>query len=127
MPDDVNHTSNYFYGPVNAVGSVFGSGKINNISRPADAGADDDPVDGLPMYSGRTKREVCGRLDRDWEDLADELSIPIPHQRRFAAGREAADIWDWLEQRRRLGSLRDALRGIDRQDLVNVLDEDAVT
>jgi hypothetical protein len=64
------------------------------------------------------KRVLVKWLGHDWRMLADELGIPAYTQRRFGHGEEAYDIWDWLEVRGRLSDLPDALRAIDRSDLL---------
>jgi hypothetical protein len=94
----------------------------------SETGTTSPPPATAPLrYPGPIKREICSRLIEDWPDLADELNIPIPDRGRFEAGREAAGIWEWLEQRDRLGDLRRGLHGIKREDLVRRLDDDAVT
>jgi hypothetical protein len=74
--------------------------------------------------SGRNKVAFSRRLGADWRDVADLLGIPSYHQSTFIPGYEARAIWEWLETRRRLSELRDALRAVDRADLVELLDED---
>lgn len=61
------------------------------------------------------------RLGADWEDLADLLEIPRAEQRRFEQGKEPRRIWEWLENRERLGILPKALAAIRRQDLVPLI------
>jgi hypothetical protein len=61
------------------------------------------------------------RLTYDWQDLADYLGIPSHEVRRFRPGDEVYDVWAWLESRNRLAELPDALEGIDRGDLADLL------
>ena len=56
-------------------------------------------------YSGKVKAVICKRLTRDWEDLADYFEIPLHERESFRLGRQAHGIWEWLEQRNRLGEL----------------------
>jgi len=72
-------------------------------------------------FSHKSKIGLCGRLDDDWEDLADYFDIPIKHRRKFRPGRECQDIWKWLLQRGKLDLLPDGLEGIDRDDLLDEL------
>ena len=70
---------------------------------------------------GPLKVRLCQRLGRSWADLAMYLEIPADHQRRFTPGREGQDILTWLEERGRLAELPEALEGIDRKDLAELL------
>lgn len=72
----------------------------------------------IPPYSGRTKIQVCKRLINDWEDLADFFDIPLDQRARFSRGREPQGVWEWLEQRKKLSFLRDALQILGRDDLI---------
>ncbi len=72
-------------------------------------------------FSHRSKIGLCGRLDDDWEDLADWFDIPLNKRKRFRFGRECQDIWAWLLSRGKLDSLPDGLKGIDREDLLDEL------
>jgi Effector-associated domain 10 len=72
-------------------------------------------------YLGNMKINICRRLTQDWQDLADYFDIK-PHERiGFKPGREAHGVWEWLEQRNRLGELENALNEIGRKDLVEEL------
>jgi len=74
--------------------------------------------------SGKIKIQFCRRLGADWQDLADYLKIP-PHRRnQFQQGRECQAIWEWLEEREKLDTLKEALDVLDRQDLVKLLNTD---
>jgi nucleoside phosphorylase len=77
-------------------------------------------IDAKP-YSGRSKLGLCKRMGSDWEDLADYFDIPLDERKRFRQGRECQDIWQWLENRKKLGGLPDALGAIDREDLLDEL------
>ena len=70
--------------------------------------------------AGEIKLEICQRLVDDWPDLADYLQMPPATRARFARGREPQGIWEWLEARKQLPRLRDALAHIGRDDLVEV-------
>jgi predicted NACHT family NTPase len=74
-------------------------------------------------YSGTSKVELNRRLGDDWRRLADALDIPASEQRGFQRGEEGLDIWEWLQQRRRLPELENALKAINRSDLLDVLVE----
>ena len=67
------------------------------------------------------KAQVLHRLTYDWPDLADVLGIPRHEVRRFRSGDEAYEVWAWLESRDRLAELPDALAGLDRPDLADLL------
>jgi len=77
-------------------------------------------VDAKP-YSGRSKIGLCGRMDDNWEDLADYYDIPLADRKLFRPGRECQDIWKWLENRKKLGGLPEALKRIGREDLIDEL------
>jgi hypothetical protein len=71
--------------------------------------------------SGRTKILICQRLTQDWQDLADYFDIKLHERAGFRPGREPHSIWEWLEQRNRLGELESALIDIGREDLAEEL------
>ncbi len=75
------------------------------------------------IYSGPSKIKFCNRLGDDWKALADYLGIHPADQSRFERGDEARDIWEWLENRNRLQDLPAALPYIQREDLVDVLQD----
>jgi Sulfatase-modifying factor enzyme 1 len=70
------------------------------------------------MFSGRQKLAFGRRLGQGWPDLADYFDIPADQWRGFTSGREPQGIWEWLEVRERLQELPEALRYIDRADIV---------
>jgi nucleoside phosphorylase len=76
------------------------------------------PADAVPRS---VKAQVMHRLTYDWQDLADSLGIGLHEVRRFRAGDEAYEVWAWLESRDRLAELPDALAGIGRRDLADLL------
>ena len=77
---------------------------------------------GRPI-SGKAKIEICDHVGDSWKKLADYFQIPPSEQAQFSKGDEARGIWAWLEYRKRLQELPEALGYIDRQDLINVLDQ----
>ena len=83
------------------------------------------PAAAAPSTSGPVlgplKVQVVNRLKYDWQDLADYLGIPSWEVRRFRGGDEAYEVWAWLESRDRLADLPDALEGIGRTDLADLL------
>jgi hypothetical protein len=62
-----------------------------------------------------------GLLTR-WDDLADYLEIPTADKATWQKGLEPKGILDWLEERGRLGKLRDAFNYLGYDDLIGVLD-----
>lgn len=82
-----------------------------------------EPMD-EPKYRGKAKLEVCNRLGNDWSKLADILEIPAYERRVFKSGEEARAIWEWLENRKNLKLLEQALIDIGRDDLAEVLKKD---
>jgi hypothetical protein len=77
------------------------------------------------MYSGKSKIDFCRRLGNDWQDLADYLEIPPYRRRQFQQGHECQAIWEWLEEKDRLQELPEALKYINRDDLLSVLQQEA--
>ena len=75
----------------------------------------------IKRYSGQVKIRVCQRLIQDWQNLADYFDIPLEQRASFELGRQPYRIWEWLEQRSRLGELEVALTDIGRDDLVEEL------
>jgi CHAT domain len=75
----------------------------------------------IKRYSGKLKMKVCQNLIQDWQGLADYFDIPLEQRASFEAGRQPYRIWEWLEQRSRLGELEVALTDIRRDDLVEEL------
>ncbi|MBW4478463.1 MAG: CHAT domain-containing protein [Tolypothrix brevis GSE-NOS-MK-07-07A] len=75
----------------------------------------------IKHYSGKLKMKVCQNLIQDWQGLADYFEIPLEQRASFEAGRQPYRIWEWLEQRSRLGELEVALSDIGRDDLVKEL------
>lgn len=85
----------------------------------------DPPVspDSLPKppFSGKAKIAVCDHLGDDWRKLADSFEIAPADRARFDRGDEARGIWEWLENRRRLGELPQGLIAVGRNDVVELL------
>ena len=78
----------------------------------------------LHHYSGKIKIQLCRKLGLDWQDVADYFDIP-PHRRnQFHQGRECQAIWEWLEERNKLYSLKEALDFLERDNLVKLLNAD---
>ena len=75
------------------------------------------------VLSGDTKIQLRKRLGEDWDDLALCLNIPPDRCKRFKAGRECDGILAWLEERDKLARLPEALKAIDRDDLIPLLQE----
>jgi len=73
------------------------------------------------VVSGKIKIQFCRRLGNDWQDLATSLDIPAHRRNQFPQGRECHAIWEWLEERKQLHTLKEALGDLDRQDLVELL------
>jgi bDLD-like protein len=70
------------------------------------------------VFTGQQKLALARRLRNNWQDLADYFDIPSDQRQRFAPGREPQGVWEWLEARQRLLELPEALRYIDRADIV---------
>ena len=86
--------------------------RVDTSPRPM-APASDIPV---PVKQG-----VLRRLTYDWQDVADVVGIPSSEMRRFRAGDEPRELWDWLLNRGRLADLPGALDEIGRADLAGLL------
>lgn len=77
-------------------------------------------------YPPWTKVEFCRRLGDTWKDLADLIGVMRHERARFERGDEARAIWEWLEDRGRLGELGTALHALGREDLAELLPAAAV-
>lgn len=75
----------------------------------------------LTPYNGRNKLDLCDDLGPDWRKLADYFDIPLADRDRFSKGWECQDIWEWLQRRKKLDGLADALKRIKRDDLLDAL------
>ncbi|GIJ44911.1 hypothetical protein Val02_17970 [Virgisporangium aliadipatigenens] len=75
---------------------------------------------------GLVKLRICSSLGDEWREVADYLEVPVDAQHRFAAGREPRDLWHYLERRKRLDELGDALTAVGRADLAVLLRSDRV-
>ena len=76
------------------------------------------------IYDGKMKICLCRNLLDDWHDLADYFDIPLNHRKRFIQGRECQGIWEWLETRNKLFAITEALKFINREDLLNCFDSE---
>jgi hypothetical protein len=70
------------------------------------------------------KTRISAPLVNDWEELADQIEIPLQARQQFRIGREAQGVWEWLELRGRLGELPGHLEATGRTDLANLLREE---
>jgi hypothetical protein len=61
-------------------------------------------------------------LVRRWDDLADYFAIPLADRATFQQGYEPQRVLEWLEERKRLGDLRDAFNYLGYDDLIEELD-----
>ena len=71
--------------------------------------------------NGKNKICICRDLLDDWHDLADYFDIHPNHRRRFLQGRECQGIWEWLEARGKIEEIEDALKFINREDLLRCI------
>ena len=71
--------------------------------------------------NGKNKICICNDLLDDWHNLADYFDIPPNTQRTFPQGRECKAIWEWLQARRKLDEIIDALKYISREDLLRCI------
>jgi len=69
---------------------------------------------------GQVKVDICQRLGDGWKKLTDYFQIPPYDEARFNRGDECQAIWTWLQNRRRLDELPEALRYIGRADLTDL-------
>ena len=74
-----------------------------------------------PPFSGKAKIAACDHLGDSWRKLADYFEIAPADRARFERGDEARGIWEWLENRRRLGELPQGLIAVGRNDVVELL------
>lgn len=74
-----------------------------------------------PPFSGKAKIAACDHLGESWRKLADYFEIAPADRARFERGDEARGIWEWLENRRRLGELPRGLIAVGREDVVELL------
>lgn len=81
------------------------------------------PMTGELRFPGPVRLEVCRRLD-NWEEIADYFDIPGYVRARFERGHEPRRLWDFLENRRKLYELPQALEVVGRTDLANLLQQE---
>ncbi|MTE13673.1 5'-methylthioadenosine/S-adenosylhomocysteine nucleosidase family protein [Nocardia aurantiaca] len=101
----------------------FAVAVLHAFSAPGAAGqrVQAKPLGAVNTFPGTVKLVVCQRLLDDWEKVADYFDVP-PHNRApFRHGRQARDLWVWLEIRDKLHELPDALTVIGRADLAEIL------
>jgi hypothetical protein len=72
-------------------------------------------------FTGPQKIHIARRLGDDWLELAVSLDISSYDRGRFERGREGIGIIDWLDQHDRLSALADALRTVNREDILESL------
>lgn len=78
-------------------------------------------------YSAKSKREFLRRMrDDEIADLSDHMGISSYDVHRFQRKDPGREIWSFLESRGRLGELPAALRTMDRADLADELEADAI-
>jgi nucleoside phosphorylase len=73
--------------------------------------------------AGEAKIIFNQRMSNDWPELADYFRIPPNHRKKFDRGREAAGVWEWLEDRGKLGEINVGLKSIGRDDLIGELSQ----
>ncbi len=98
-------------------------GRVRQVHQALEPGAGLQPYSS--PYSGKARVLLCQRLGSDWRTLADYLEIPPYEQDRFERGDECRGILVWLENRRRLEMLPEALTFVGRKDLAELLASDS--
>jgi hypothetical protein len=73
--------------------------------------------------SGEAWLEIKRGLFTRWEDVADYLGIPTFDRASFEKGKEPQKLLQWLEERGRLGQLRQAFDYLNYDDLLKVLND----
>lgn len=72
---------------------------------------------------GKARIDIRKGLVTRWVDLADYFEVPLDDRDRFSrADSPPGKLLDWLEERRMFTALRDALRYLGMDDLIEVLD-----
>ena len=97
-------------------------GRVRQVHQALEPGAGLQPYSS--PYSGKARVLLCQQLGSDWRTLADYLEIPPYEQDRFERGDECRGILVWLENRRRLELLPEALTFVGREDLAKLLAKD---
>ncbi len=91
---------------------------------PAVTGARQQAVRPAPtVFSGPKKIAFGDQLGPDWHRLADYFEIPLYDRDIFQRGRQPHGVWEWLDRRRKLYALPDALTRIGRADLAMILED----
>jgi len=75
----------------------------------------------MSLYSGKSKIKLCRKLGKEWRDLADYFEIPAYQRQQFEKGHECQEIWESLESKNKLQELPEALKFIEREDLLVIL------
>lgn len=79
----------------------------------------------MNQQPGSLKVEFNSRLGDDWSDLCNLLEMSRVHREKLSPGERGSGIWDWLESRGILHDLPGALREVDRDDLAELLEDNA--
>lgn len=74
------------------------------------------------ILSGKAQLAIAKYLVTRWNDLAVYFEIPLAEQATFLKGHEPRQLLEWLQQRKRLGELRDAFNFLAWDDLIEELD-----
>jgi hypothetical protein len=88
-------------------------------------GSSETPASAPPRptkLSGKAKLAIYAGLVSRWNALATYLDIPLEDRAKLVQGHEPRQIFEWLEERNRLGELRGAFKNLGWTDLVEELD-----
>ncbi|AMV23994.1 5'-methylthioadenosine/S-adenosylhomocysteine nucleosidase [Gemmata sp. SH-PL17] len=80
------------------------------------------PAPRLIKLSGKAKLTLYAGLVTRWSALATYLDISLEDRAKFLQGHEPRQIFEWLEERNRLGELRGAFKDLGWPDLIEELD-----
>ena len=94
----------------------LGYGGSHSLSRHKNTNITPTDKETSLVVSGKIKIQFCRRLGSDWQELADYLEIPAYRRSQFQQGRECQAIWEWLEERKKWHTLKEALGDLERQD-----------
>ena len=72
------------------------------------------------LATGRNKLQFNNRLGESYRDLASYFGIKLNERKSWEPGNEGERIIEWLEQRNKLEELPEALREVERDDLVDL-------
>jgi hypothetical protein len=76
--------------------------------------------------SPKARLAIKSGLVRRWDYLADYFAIPLVDKMKFPQGYEPQRVLEWLEERKRLGDLRDAFKCFGWDDLIEELDQNPI-